>query len=114
MLAFALITLLAAAHKHGDGLLPIINPYGGGQRYFYTAYAMIGWALFILATQGRRYWNVFGIIAISLGIGSGARHFVAAPMEDLQWRDRVEALQDEGDVPINPPGREVHIFKTGP
>jgi hypothetical protein len=113
MLAFAFITLLAAAHKHGDSLLPIINPYGGGQRYFYLAYAMIGWALFILATQGRRYWNVVGIIAISLCIWSSARHFVAAPMEDLHWRDRVEALHGEGDVPINPPGRTIHVFVNG-
>jgi hypothetical protein len=112
MLAFALITLSAAAHKHGDSLLPVINPHGGGQRYFYLAYAMIGWALFILATKGGRYWNVVGIIALSLGIGSSTQHFVAAPMEDLHWRDRIEALQGEGEVPINPTDRAVHVFKN--
>jgi hypothetical protein len=115
MLAFALIVLSAAARKYGDVTLPIIDPFEPGQRYFYIPYAMIGWSLFILATEARRYWNIVGIGALILCLTSSAssiHHFVAPPMEDLHWREHVEAIQDEADVPINPEGRTVHVFKN--
>lgn len=37
-------------------------------------------------------------------------YFTVPPMEDLHWRDRVEALQGDGEIPINPPDWTTFVF----
>ncbi|MGB8841823.1 MAG: hypothetical protein WCC64_12210 [Aliidongia sp.] len=85
MALFSVCILFAGLMRVGGHQIQLVSAFlWGGERYFFIPYAMVGWALFILAAKASRYWRLAGAIALPVIIAANSGRFTAQFLSDRE------------------------------
>jgi uncharacterized membrane protein YeaQ/YmgE (transglycosylase-associated protein family) len=83
MALFSGCILFAGLMRVGGHQIQLVSPFlSGGERYFFIPYAMVGWALFILAAKASRYWRLAGALALPVIVAANSGRFTAQFLSD--------------------------------
>jgi hypothetical protein len=85
MALFSVCILFAGLMRVGGHQIQLVSPFlSGGERYFFIPYAMVGWALFILAAKASRYWRLTGALALPVIVAANSGRFTAQFLSDRE------------------------------